>query len=582
MKTAKILHKLTRKALLTLLALLLVAIMVPTTAFAESQVMVCSINGLGFSTLTEAFEQVKDGETIVLLADINHDSGIDISDKSITINLDGHILNVTVWSGTALHVSNGELALSDFTGGGELNLLSDPQYSAAQYGAHAQGNANITVTNVIGFERGTYADGDGASVTVQENVTAYENCAIAVNGSRISINENASSWGVSVIAEQASQVSIGCNLQNTIGEAVRASTGSSVSIGDNLFAGNAGTCVSATEGSQVLVGEDLVACAPPQVGGFIAPAATAPGIGIYASDSAVKIGNYLRCDNMAIVAYGSSMVMVGESVYAGGLAISTHTAEVMIGADIICTSGVQASDHSKIYVGGSIDASFDAVLVIGTNAMVNVGGDLSSANTGIHLTETAHYSTVTVAGAFTIPEGRAFIRLIDTEMSRSDYTTSIKTSYWQYSAESNTVWVKMTAAEELEFSRDQKTAALRALLADYSEALYTAQSWQAWQVAASATQAAIDSATTIDELAAIELPDAESILVRKPSVGAPGSGDLYATGQVSQETATLIARYICGSELVLTDDQFAAVDMDFDGFLTMVDVMLIMRRAMGL
>jgi hypothetical protein len=285
---------------------------------------------------------------------------------------------------------------------------------------------------------------------------------------------------------------------------------------------------------------------------------------------------------MAIAAYGSSMVMVGESVYAGGLAISAHTAEVMIGADIICTSGVQASDHSKIHVGGSIDASFDAVLIIGTNAMVNVGGDLSSANTGIYLTETAHYSTITVAGAVTIPEGRAFIRLIDTEMTRSDYTTSIKTSYWQYSSESNTVWVKMTAVEELEFSRDQQTAALRALLADYSEALYTAQSWQAWQVAVSAAQAAIDAATTVDELAAIEFPGADSILVRKPSIGAPGSGDLYATGQVSQETAALIARYICGSGLVLTDDQFAAVDMDFDGFLTMVDVMLIMRRAMGL
>ena len=65
-------------------------------------------------------------------------------------------------------------------------------------------------------------------------------------------------------------------------------------------------------------------------------------------------------------------------------------------------------------------------------------------------------------------------------------------------------------------------------------------------------------------------------------VGAPGSGDLYGSGHTSMDVARVAARVAVGIEVNLTPEQFAAIDMDFDGALTMTDVLLIMRKACGL
>jgi hypothetical protein len=65
-------------------------------------------------------------------------------------------------------------------------------------------------------------------------------------------------------------------------------------------------------------------------------------------------------------------------------------------------------------------------------------------------------------------------------------------------------------------------------------------------------------------------------------VGAPGSGDLYGRGHASMDVALTAVRVVVGVEANLTPAQFAAIDMDFDGVLTMTDVLLIMRKACGL
>ena len=66
------------------------------------------------------------------------------------------------------------------------------------------------------------------------------------------------------------------------------------------------------------------------------------------------------------------------------------------------------------------------------------------------------------------------------------------------------------------------------------------------------------------------------------SAGIPGSGDLYGRGYASMDVALVAARVVVGAEVSLTPAQFAAIDMDFDGALTMTDVLLIMRKACGL
>lgn len=66
------------------------------------------------------------------------------------------------------------------------------------------------------------------------------------------------------------------------------------------------------------------------------------------------------------------------------------------------------------------------------------------------------------------------------------------------------------------------------------------------------------------------------------SVGAPGSGDLYGVGHATMSNALIVARAAAGISVSLSPAQLAAADMDFDGVLTMTDVLLVMRKACGL
>lgn len=72
------------------------------------------------------------------------------------------------------------------------------------------------------------------------------------------------------------------------------------------------------------------------------------------------------------------------------------------------------------------------------------------------------------------------------------------------------------------------------------------------------------------------------IATDQPPVGAPASGDLFGTGEVTMDVAMIVAQIVTGSGMELTPAQFAAVDMDQDGYLTMNDVMLIMQKAAGM
>ena len=62
----------------------------------------------------------------------------------------------------------------------------------------------------------------------------------------------------------------------------------------------------------------------------------------------------------------------------------------------------------------------------------------------------------------------------------------------------------------------------------------------------------------------------------------PKSGDFNGDGFVTLDEAMIVARVVTGYSPVITSEQFAAVDMDFDGVLTMTDISLIMRRTCGL
>jgi hypothetical protein len=66
-----------------------------------------------------------------------------------------------------------------------------------------------------------------------------------------------------------------------------------------------------------------------------------------------------------------------------------------------------------------------------------------------------------------------------------------------------------------------------------------------------------------------------------PEVGAPGSGDVDGDGYVTMADVVVLMRAIAG-QATLTPAQLAAADLDQDGYLTMADLILMLRGVLGL
>ncbi len=93
---------------------------------------VASVNGVGYATLEEAIAAAQNGDTIVLVADIADSATIKIVNKSITIDLAGHIISGTCNAGQASLIyieNNAALTVKDTVGEGKIT--------------YAQGSSNV-------------------------------------------------------------------------------------------------------------------------------------------------------------------------------------------------------------------------------------------------------------------------------------------------------------------------------------------------------------------------------------------------------------------------------------------------------
>jgi hypothetical protein len=70
--------------------------------------------------------------------------------------------------------------------------------------------------------------------------------------------------------------------------------------------------------------------------------------------------------------------------------------------------------------------------------------------------------------------------------------------------------------------------------------------------------------------------------INTPSVGTPGSGDIDGDGEVTADEALSVVYAVITGNIDLSPAQIAALDVDFDGELTMFDAIVIMQRAMGM
>ncbi len=164
---------------------------------------VCAIGGTEYATLTDALAVVTDTTptTIRILQDIDNTGGIQLINKKVTFDLNGHTVNMeaTGVAETALIVNGGSLNL---IGSGELNIVG------LTNGIKVQNNGTATVTNakVTGGSSGiaAAAEGNGTLVVLGDAIaTSYPDCAVLANfGGSVTVNGNTQSVWQAAFAGQ--------------------------------------------------------------------------------------------------------------------------------------------------------------------------------------------------------------------------------------------------------------------------------------------------------------------------------------------------------------------------------------------
>ena len=128
-----------------------------------------------FATLEQALQAVQNRQTIMLLRSFDYYSDMDITGKSVTIDLNGKILTVR----------------SDVTirNGGELRLLNPTNGQLIVYSENfsVSGGGKAEVTSVFS-DHGVVADGLGSELTVFGDITASVLGALVTNKATIVIN----------------------------------------------------------------------------------------------------------------------------------------------------------------------------------------------------------------------------------------------------------------------------------------------------------------------------------------------------------------------------------------------------------
>ncbi len=163
---------------LTLAMVLSITTALPLTAGAT--IAVCQIvGGSTYATLDSALDAVEGGQTIQLLTDITHNSTISVSGKSITIDVNDHILTVDTIDQNCIYVLPGYSLYIIDNGASELNgaFLANSNGSYGAVEAYGAGQLLVEVPAAIS------SAGDGiAGIYARGGREVYFNGDITVTG----------------------------------------------------------------------------------------------------------------------------------------------------------------------------------------------------------------------------------------------------------------------------------------------------------------------------------------------------------------------------------------------------------------
>lgn len=436
------------------------------TAWAAGEV--CKINGTPYATLDAALAAVTDGQTITLLAPIDYNQGISITDgRNIIFNLNGFNLNVTNSGGVGLTVTSGSVG---YTGAGAFNV------SGASFGLNVNGSsASATVTNVTATYPGSYgaSASNGGSIIINGDVEGgfagahafTANSTVVVSGDATGNDANSygayaqggtitiggkaqgASCGVSANGSSASATVTNATATAEGGNGAVAINGGSIVVNGNAQGGYNGVYV-ANPGSTAVINGNATGTASDSSGASVGfggsvtiNGGTAQGVmhGAYANgDGSLITVNDGNAIGTGPYSHGAHAEIDGSIHIDGdvrgtqyGVVSGTDTSVVVTGNVTVTAAlngwGVHAERGGRIEVGGNVVANGSSLGALATYSEITIDGAILATN---YIKVYDHS-----AEAFVYKDGSAGSRTIPTT----------KDGYFTYSAGTSTVWVKEAA-----------------------------------------------------------------------------------------------------------------------------------------
>ena len=345
------------KAVKTVLTFLLTTLMILMLIPIPTVLAADNVYDVGNETeLSDALAITDSAYTIHLTATIDYTAGIVVTGKTITVNLDGHNLNVTNDTDDALEVGSGGVVTIE--GSGEFNVTSNAENGNGVYATdggqatitnatatgkwgtavHARSGGHIRVTgdavstgtegtSVILLNLGTdsaiQVEGDTIATGANSNGIYGEEGIVQVSG-----NVSATSFGIAFnggVVDVAGDV----NISNG-GYGVYADNGTKIKVGGSINVTDGTGVIVLTDGSEVSVTGDVTATGTDCIG------VDAFDNGLATIDGAISAPTYIMLQHSPkTIADG----VVGTGDYSNYVIYSDGSSLVRVKFDATCEIG---------------------------------------------------------------------------------------------------------------------------------------------------------------------------------------------------------------------------------------------------
>ena len=436
----------------------MVLTLLPVTVSAESTDSVCSIiDGGNFTSLSDALDNVRDGQTIKLLQSIDYDQSIVIRGIHIIFDLNGFDLNVTaptvpdqgesVFPGLYVVNNNGTPGQVDLTGNGELNV-------SGYTGVQADDGSKATVTNATGVVAPTVYGGIGAQAAEGSEVTVLNDAIGDTTGARGDRGGTVNVRG-DAIGGYCGAYSTGANaLVEVRGDA----TATGANIGTSFSYVTMGAY--AEDGGEVNVLGDATAAttdddispygALANFEGTVTVHGDATATGKLSSGACAQNG--MPADNPDKDKDGGTVTVYGDAKGERRGATSVSLGSVLrVKGDAVATGtdgiGARANSGSKLTVEGDATGVQYGVLALNDGEIV-IDGNVAATGIGAGaVTGDDGPGTVTVDGVITVTDPSKYIDVgtfsVPEYKTIADISEPTTAGYHTYSSNSNCVWVKI-------------------------------------------------------------------------------------------------------------------------------------------